>query len=93
MTIVTVDGIQIDTTNWIDANIARFEDQNEYVGTRRKHLSKEIAIRKSDLQKFDTGDAQGQAHLKAYIQALERLDKKLADEWEQKIKDVTEKRD
>jgi hypothetical protein len=89
MTIVIVDGIEIDTTNWIDANIAKFKDQNEHLGNRRNLLSKEIDMRKADLKKFDPLDARGQAHLKAYIQELERLDKELMDEWERKVKGAT----
>jgi len=89
MTIVIVDGIEIDTTNWIDANLAQFKNQNEHLGKRRKLLSKEIATRKVDLQNFDSRDTQGQAHLKAYIQELEQLDKELTDEWEQKVKGAT----
>jgi hypothetical protein len=93
MSIVIVDGIEIDTTNWIDANVARFKKENDHLGERRKLLSKEIATRKVDLQNFDPRDAHGQAHLKAYIQKLERLDKELAHEWEQKVKGVTGNQD
>ena len=93
MTIVIVDGIEIDTTNWIDANLAQFKNQNEHLGKRRKLLSKEIATRKVDLQNFDSRDTQGQAHLKAYIQELEQLNRELADEWEQKVKGVTGNQD
>lgn len=91
MTIVTVDGIEIDTTNWIDANIAKFKEKNKHLGERRRLLSKEIDTRRADLQCFDTGDPRGRAHLKAYIQELERLDKDLGDEWERKVKGVTGK--
>jgi len=93
MTIVIVDGIEIDTTNWIDANLAQFKNQNEHLGKRRKLLSKEIATRKVDLQNFDSRDTQGQAHLKAYIQELEQLNRELADEWEQKVKGLTGNQD
>ena len=89
MALVVVDGIEIDTANWIDAHIAKFKDQNEPLGTRGKLLSKEIAMRKSDLRNFNAHDPQGRAHLKAYLQELERLDKELTDEWEQKVKGVT----
>jgi len=93
MAIVILDGIRIDTTIWIDAHIAAFKDQNEPLGTRSTLLSKEIAMRKSDLQKFNAHDSQGQAHLKAYIQELERVAKELAREWEQKVKGVTGNQD
>lgn len=88
MTIVIMDGIEIDTTDWIDASIAKFKKNNEHLGKQRKLLSKEIDTRKADLQRFDAGDPRGRAHLKTYIQELERLDKDLADEWERKVKGV-----
>jgi len=88
MSIVIVDGIEIDTTIWIDAHIAGFKHQNEYLGTRRKRLSKEIADYKVVLHNYGTErphDPHGEAHTKAYLEELERLDEELADEWQQKI--------
>jgi hypothetical protein len=91
MTIVIIDGIEIDTANWIDANVARFKNENEHLGERQALVLKEIEMRKSDLQVFNPGDLRGQAHLKAYIQMLEQLDKDLAGEWARKVKGVTGK--
>jgi seryl-tRNA synthetase len=87
-----VDGIKIDTTIWIDSQIARFQDQSEAIGIRRKSLSKEIARSKAELQEQQTAiprDIHGEAHAKAYIGELERLERELTDEWERKVKEVT----
>ncbi len=89
MTLLIVDGIKIDTANWIDANVDRFRDQNEPLGTRRKRLAKEIADYQTSLQNYGTTrphDPSGEAHTKAYIDQLERLDKELAEEWKEKVK-------
>jgi hypothetical protein len=96
MTVVIVDGIKIDTTIWIDSQIARFQDQSKAIGIRRKSLSKEIARSKAALQERKTTiprDIPGEAHAKAYIGQLERLDKELADEWERKVKESNPSRD
>ena len=86
---LTVDGIKIDTTIWIDSQIARFQDQSKAIGIRRKSLSKEITRSKAELQERETTiprDTHGEAHAKAYIGELERLEKELTDEWERKVK-------
>jgi len=96
MAIVIVDGIKIDTTLWIDPQTARFRDQSEPLNTRRKKLSKEIVRAKAerkDGERKNPRDIHFEAHAKAYLGELERIEKELADEWEQKVKSLNANRD
>jgi hypothetical protein len=96
MTILIVDGIKIDTTIKIDALVASFKDQGEAIGARRRRLSNEIANYKADLQNFGTTrprDPYGEAHTKASINEMERLQEELAEEWQKKVEGLNPRKD
>ncbi len=83
MTMLTVDGIKIDTTNWIDAHVAKFKDRSVPWAFRRHELLREIADFQQVLRDFGTKvphDVPGEAHTKAYLMALEQADKALMKE-------------
>jgi hypothetical protein len=70
------------------------QDQGEALGIRRKRLSREIDDYKASLHNYGTQrphDPPGEAHTKAYLAVLERLDKELADEWKQKVEGLNPK--
>ncbi len=84
MTKVFVDGIEIDSTLWIDTHIARFKDRNAVWAVRHEALLKEIADYEGVLENFRAPerypDAPGEAHTKAYLAALRQTEKELMDE-------------
>jgi hypothetical protein len=93
MAVVVVDGIEIDTTTWIDEHVARFKDQGDSLGARSSKLATEIANYRRVLENYGKQiprDAYGEAHVKGYLQELERAEKELANEWNQKVKKATD---
>ena len=63
-----VDGVEIDSTIWIDAHIAQFKDKNEVWAVRRENLRREIVDYESVLKSFSTAvpsDVRGEAHTKS----------------------------
>jgi hypothetical protein len=56
---------------------------------RSSKLAKEIADYQRVLENYGKQvppDTYGEAHVKGYLQELERAEKELADEWNQKVK-------
>jgi hypothetical protein len=81
-----VDGVEIDTSVWIDAHIARFTDKTEIWACRRQKLLKEIADYEQVLANFVVAvprDAPGEAHTKAYIAALKQTHVALLKEFQE----------
>ena len=88
---IIVDGIEIDSSIWIDAHIARFKDRNSVWAIRRRSLLEEIANYEVVLKNFGTvvpSDAFGEAHTKAYLAALRRTQQELTDEISGTMTDV-----
>ncbi len=84
MSKLLVDGVEIDSTIWIDPHIARFKDKNEVWAVRRENLHREIVNYEAVLQSFKTvvpSDTPGEAHTKAYLAALRRTESELMDEF------------
>lgn len=84
MSKLVVDGVEIDTSVWIDAHIARFKDKREIWAVRRENLRREIADYEQVLANFGAvvpSDAPGEAHTKAYLAALKQTQEALKDEF------------
>ena len=91
MTVLIVDGIEVDTTTWIDEQVARFRSQSESLVTRCSKLSNEIAQHRRIVESYEKQhprDAFGEAHAKVYLRELVQLEKELAEEWNKKAKSV-----
>lgn len=86
MSKLVVDGIEIDTSIWIDAQIARFTDKNEIWAVRRQKLLKEITDYEQVLANFVVAvprDVPGEAHTKAYLAALKQTHDALLKEFQE----------
>ncbi len=79
-----VDGIEIDTTGWIDVNVTRVNNPDLPRSKRLENVRAEIAAYAGVLQNFDlperSHDAHGKAHTKAYLATLRNVEQDLLAE-------------